>query len=125
VGAPGERDCAGSRHRPFCALARDQPGKPPSSARVGTKRFRLAQQWEDDFIYELVLSARRRSRYAGAMAGLEQTYSCGTCHYAGSVQAPANAPHEVLVEAAQSDHAEHSPDCADPSIQLGSSSAAT
>jgi hypothetical protein len=52
---------------------------------------------------------------------MEQTYSCGKCRYAGTVETPANAPQEVLLAAAKSDHAKHSPDCADPSIQLGSS----
>ena len=67
------------------------------------------------------------SRQAGSgrltpVAGMHQHYSCRNCDYAGSVEAPANAAQEILLEAARSDHAERSPDCSSPSIELGSSS---
>jgi hypothetical protein len=54
---------------------------------------------------------------------MHQSYRCENCSYTGSVEAPANAAPETLVEAAESDHAEHSPDCSDPGITLGSLSA--
>jgi hypothetical protein len=50
---------------------------------------------------------------------MHQHYTCTNCHYEGTAEAPANAAEEVLLEAATSDHAEHSPDCSEPSIQLG------
>ncbi len=57
--------------------------------------------------------------YAGAMAGMHQHYTCRKCRYAGVAEAPANAADAILLEAAKTDHAEHSPDCSEPSLQLG------
>jgi hypothetical protein len=55
------------------------------------------------------------------MAGMHQPYSCRNCGYQGSAEVPANAADEVLYEAAEADHAEHSPDCAAPGIELDAS----
>jgi hypothetical protein len=57
------------------------------------------------------------------MAGIHQKYTCRNCGHEGSVDVTVNAPEEVLLEAAQSDHAEASPDCSAPSIELGPSAA--
>ena len=50
---------------------------------------------------------------------MQQHYTCRNCNYEGTASAPANAAKEILLEAAKSDHAEHSPDCSEPNIVLG------
>jgi hypothetical protein len=56
------------------------------------------------------------------VAGMQQSYTCTQCGYGGTAPAAVNASEEMLLEAARSDHAEHSPDCQNPDIKLGSMS---